>query len=237
MKKIYLIILIILLVGKVYTQDDQTLIIQPGNPTSSGKLYLEHPRGTVTVNGYDGQVVIISAAKNVPIRAIEDNNRVTVISESGDHAVDVEIRLPYSWSLDIVNQADGDVFVNNMSGELVIDNAGGAIYLNNVSGAAVLATLDGLIRARFTDIPSGQPMAFSSMDGTIDLTFPNDLDAIIKLKTEHGQVISDFDLSTDRDLNNHNENQMGWIYANQSGGGSQIVLSTYNGDIILNRSL
>ena len=128
--------------------------------------------------------------------------------------------------------------MNNVHGELVIDNSGGGIYLNNISGTAILSTIEGNIRARFNAVNAGQPMAFSSMDGSIDIMFPEDYGAILKLKSVYGKIVSDFALSQSS-VDNKSLRQEptlhdnGWQFTRFGDGGAQIVMITYNGNIYI----
>ena len=42
-------------------------------------------------------------------------------------------------------------------------------------------------------VDPNKPLSFSSMNGTIDVTLPADFKANVKLRTDHGEIYSDFD--------------------------------------------
>jgi len=70
----------------------------------------------------------------------------------------------------------------------------GSVTLNNVSGSAVAHALNGRLSATFTRVNPQKPMAFSSLNGDIDVTFPADLKANLSLKSERGEIFTDFDV-------------------------------------------
>ncbi|MEI9973395.1 MAG: hypothetical protein WDO73_15935 [Ignavibacteriota bacterium] len=44
-------------------------------------------------------------------------------------------------------------------------------------------------------VDSGKPLAFSTLNGVVDVTFPPDLKADLTVKSTHGPVYSDFDVT------------------------------------------
>jgi hypothetical protein len=47
---------------------------------------------------------------------------------------------------------------------------------------------------KFDKVTPAKPMSFSSLNGDIDVTFPPDIKARLKLKSEQGDIYSDFDI-------------------------------------------
>jgi hypothetical protein len=255
MKKYVLLIFWLLFISSSFAQNEETLLMPVSDPENPLQVELEHRRGSITVDAYDGKIVIIhiqerstrtrgsASEKRIkfPVTATEEDNRIRIIFSPYKNALDVNIQVPWTCDLTVTNQEDGDITVNNLRGELVIDNSGGGIYLNNVSGTAVLSTIEGLIRARFSQVSPGQPMAFSSLDGTIDVRFPKSLDALLKMKSENGQIFSEYDFSPEQIDNDLSKNQPdnaenNWRYVQLNGGGAQILIITYNGDIYLGKN-
>ena len=254
MKNHKILLFSILLYCNIFAQQEKTVIIPLSDTGRPVQINLDHKRGSITVDGYDGTVVVIQVQERInkaghsssgeidelPVHATEQDNTVRITFSSYRHALDVNIRVPRFCNLEITNQKDGNITVNDVNGEQVIDNSGGSIYLNNVTGTAILSTIDGNIRARFSAMSAGQPMAFSSMDGTIDVMFPKDFGAFLKMKSVYGQIVSDYDLAhSDKEeyspgtfLSTLDDN---WQYARLNEGGAQIFLITYNGDIYLRK--
>ena len=251
--KIHILILFCsILIYPLFAQQVEALLIPLGDTQLPVGINLDHKRGSVIVDGYDGTVVIIHAqirmkkppgllsveSDRLPVAATEQDNTIRITSPLSKNAVDVNIRVPRSCNLQITNQEDGDITVNDVSGELVIDNSGGSIYLNNVSGTAILSTIEGNIRARFSTVSAGQPLAFSSMDGTIDVMFPRNYGAFLKMKSVYGQIITDYDLSVNSkekfspEVSSSEQNNT-WKYIRLNDGGAQILFITYNGDIFI----
>jgi DUF4097 and DUF4098 domain-containing protein YvlB len=124
----------------------------------------------------------------------EENNEVRVGTESYARTIDVTISVPTHTSVKLRAVNDGDIVVTGVDGELDVDDVNGSVTLNNVSGSAVAHALNGHLKATFARVTPQKPMAFSSLNGDIDVTFPSDLKANVTIKSDRGDVFSDFDV-------------------------------------------
>ena len=87
-------------------------------------------------------------------------------------------------------------------------------------------------------------MAFSSLNGDIDITFPKDFKADIKVKSDRGEIYTDFDLKEkpskanitkgkgDRG-NTYRVKVEKWIVGSINDGGPEILFKNFNGDVII----
>ena len=85
-------------------------------------------------------------------------------------------------------------------------------------------------------------MAFSSLNGDLDVTFPKSLKANVKLRTDMGEILTDFDMvvSPQKTLVETNENSdtykvklEQWVQGKINGGGAEMLFKTWNGDILI----
>jgi DUF4097 and DUF4098 domain-containing protein YvlB len=167
--------------------------------------------GGITVKAYDGKEIVVEARarnresasdgnpKRIPISTTgltveEENNEVKVNTESYARPVDVTVSVPVHTSLHLRAVNDGDIVVSGLDGEFDIDDVNGSVTLNNISGSAVAHALNGRLVATFSHVNPQKPMAFSSLNGDIDVTFPADLKANVSLRSDRGDIFSDFDV-------------------------------------------
>src|SRR5438105_671975 len=115
------------------------------------------------------------AAMAQPLRAQSDN-KVTVPLSDPSRPVNLRAHL--------VSGVDGEFDINDVNGE---------VDLKNIGGSVVAHALNGHVLVTFNRIDPQKPMAFSSLNGDIDVTFPADLKANVSLRTDNGEVYSDFD--------------------------------------------
>ena len=237
-----------------YEGKDILIDIQAGSMTEK-KARKAYKDGGVNVNvntnvnmekSNSGGMKRINAGNNFDVSAEEKNNRVTVHSDSWKGAITLTIKVPQSEAglkLNTVN--DGDIDVTNVNGEMEISNTNGAIHLTNVSGSVVANTVNGPVVATFKNIDAKAAMAFSTLNGNVDVTFPATFKGNMKLKTDMGEMYTDFDIETDRSqakVNRTNQNGMyrvstdSWIYGKINGGGPEIMMKNMNGNIYIRKA-
>jgi hypothetical protein len=175
----------------------------------------------------------------------EEGNEVTISTQSWRHATDLVIQVPVASSLEIGSTNDGEVVIENVSGEIEVNNSFGPVVLRNVSGTAVIHAVNGDIEASLSRIGE-KPMSFSTMNGDVDVTLPADAKASLKMKTQTGEVYSDFDVVLTRapqKVEDSEKTERGRyrisfesaIYGNINGGGPEITLNTFSGDIYVRK--
>jgi hypothetical protein len=221
--------------------------------------------GSIMVTGYDGKEVVVQATrreeressrggmKRVPITstgltAEEENNEVDIGAQSNQHAVDLTIQVPRRASLHLRTVNDGDITVTGVEGELDVNDINGNVTLKNVSGNAIAHALNGKVLVTFDRINAQKAMAFSSMNGDVDITFPADLKANVSMTSDRGDVFSDFDIQLDQraaptQTPAQGQRQGGrfkvvmdkTVRGKINGGGQEIQFKNFNGNIYIRR--
>jgi hypothetical protein len=178
----------------------------------------------------------------------EEENVVRVNAEEGKRAVDLVIQVPFSTSLQLSCRDDErGVTVDRVDGEIEVETSDGPIILTNVSGPVVADSSDGEIKAVFGKVTPGKPMSFSAMEGDIDITLPFDVKASLKIKTDEGKIFTDFDvqLTPSQQKKEEDERKEGGGYRVSfekvtmgliNGGGVEIQLTTYEGNIYVRKA-
>ena len=182
------------------------------DPSRPARVKVSLVNGGVTVKGYEGKEVVVEARvrnrensrneggpKRLTISSTglsveEENNEVNINTDSYMHPIDVTVSVPVHTSLKLRAVNDGDIVVAGVDGELDVDDINGAVTLNNVSGSVVAHALNGHVYATLTRVDPQKAMAFSSLNGNIDVTFPADLKANVSIRSDQGEVYSDFDV-------------------------------------------
>jgi hypothetical protein len=193
---------------------------------------------------HEGMKLITAALTGLTV--VEENNTVNVSTESMRNSVDLTVQVPYASSLSLKALMGGTISVENVSGEIEVNGGMGAVTLRNVSGSAVVHTMNGDIEATFAKIAPDKPLSFSTMNGDIDVTLPADIKADLKLKSQMGNIYSDFDVSlkqTPQKIENSGIGTKGEyriafdksIYGTINGGGQEISFNTFHGDIFLRK--
>jgi len=193
---------------------------------------------------HEGMKLITSALTGLSVE--EDNNTVTVHTESWKYAIDLTIQVPVSSSLELSAMNDGKVVVENVNGDIEVGGANGSISLRNVAGSVVAHTVNGDIEVVFTRVSADKPLSFSNMNGDIDITLPADVKASVRMKSQQGNIYSDFDVSlktAPAKVEGAEKTEKGQfrisfdkgIYGTINGGGQELTLTTFNGDIFIRK--
>jgi hypothetical protein len=176
----------------------------------------------------------------------EEGNVVSINTQSWKAATDLVIQVPVASSLEIQSSMDGAVVVEGVSGEIDINNINGPVTLTSVSGNTLVHTVNGNITVVLTRVAAGKPLSFSTMSGDIDVTLPADVKANLKMKTEQGEIYSDFDIDMTRQparteaaqKTDQGKFRIAFdksLFGLINGGGQEISFNTFGGDIYIRR--
>ena len=256
----------ILLVGIGEAESDKVTVplTDPSRP-STVKVSLLN--GSITVSAYDGKDVIVEAKaradnetsartggmRRVPMTATglsveEENNQVDIGTQSIQRTVDVTLQVPRLTSLRLKTVNNGDITVTGVEGELDVDDVNGEVTLKNVSGNAVAHALNGRLLVTFNRINPQKAMAFSSLNGDVDVTFPADLKANLSMTSDRGDVFSDFDIQLEtrapiqtattgsREGGRFRVSVDKTVRGKINGGGQEIQFKNFNGNIYIRRA-
>lgn len=266
--KVTLVSLLLLFVIKLSAQE--TVTIPLTNPDKEGFLKMGIINGSITIKGSNTKEVIVKGIKvekaksyysgrktskndvsglkrisnnSLEFSAEEYNNEVYVRS-TPHGTTDFEIEVPKNFSLKISTINKGDIYVENVNGTMDVSNINGKITLKDISGSVSADALNKDIVVNFIKVTPNAPMAFSSMNGDIDITFPKNFKADLKMKSDRGEIFTDFDLKTKTNSSTvtKDENSKGnafrvkvekWIMGSINGGGSEVLFKNFNGDVII----
>ena len=259
------LLLAIVLAGKTQaqTENKQQVTVPLSEPGKPCKVKVEALNGSIKVVGYEGKEVLVEVEAEkrdepvssggmrriggggTEVTAQEDNNVVT-INAGISHILSIYVKVPANASevkASTVN--DGNIVVDNISGQIEINNVNGWIHCENVSGSVVANTVNGDVTVGFKSVNPQAAMAFSTLNGKVDVTFPGDLKAKVKLKAEQGDVFSDFDVAVDKGQTSA-EKPRGdhmykitiddWVYGTINGGGPEIMMKTTNGNVYVRKA-
>lgn len=194
-----------------------------------------------------GMFVIKSTGSGLTL--VEENNQVTVKVpfSSNDQAFDLFIKVPVNTSMKLKGLNNGFIKVKNVKGDLTVNHLNGPITVEGVSGTVLAHGLNGDIKVTFDKVNLDKPMSFSSMNGDIDVTFPASAKFNLKLKTDRGEIYSDFklDMKTSpakKQVNGKDKKSKRFkikfdkaLYGTLNGGGEDVSFKTFNGDIYIRK--
>lgn len=251
--------------------EPEHLTIPLSDPARPARLEVAVLQGSITVvAGKAGEVVLTAVARErdeddgedaepdaahagmrrlrndaLGLEVEEKDNRVSVSTDVFRRATDLRIEVPAASSIEVSTVNDGEVEASGLSGELVLHNTNGGITVRDVTGPVNASTVNGDIQAVFGRTLAAAAMAFSTLNGDVDLTLPGDANVDVLLRSDNGDIYSDFDVVLERkpapadDARKKGKFRVA-VSRDLAGrigtGGPELFLKTFNGDIALRRA-
>ena len=255
---------------RAWGQDSNEQIAVPSSsPDKKGKLEVSQVRGDIIIEAYNGKEVIIQATagkddcdgcdhdhgdkKSAPagmkrissspieLEASENNNRVEIETNSWKKPINLNIKIPANFDLEI-STVHGKVEVAGINGTHEISSVNGPLTLKDMSGSIVSNTVNGTILVNFKSVKENEPMSFVTLNGNVDVTFPASVKARAKMRSDRGEIFTDFDMTMDRskpqvksDDGEYKVSINSWVYGDINGGGPEYTFKNMNGDIIIRK--
>lgn len=194
----------------------------------------ERPKGNVPA----GMKRISSSS--VELSATESDNTVEVETNSWKKGINLVIRVPKGFDLD-VSTVHGEVSVAGVSGTMEVSAVHGPLTFTDVSGSIICNTVHGDVVANFEKVTADEPMSFVTLHGNVDVTFPSSVKATSKMKSDRGEIFTDFEMTVEkarpevksRDNGEYKVSINSWVYGDINGGGPEFTFKNMHGDIII----
>jgi hypothetical protein len=176
----------------------------------------------------------------------ENNNEIVLASGWNNRGLDFTIEMPARANLKLSTLNAGPIVVENIDGDIEVNNQNESITLTNVAGSVVANAHNGRLKVEMTRVSPDKPMAFTTFNGPVEVTLPSTLKANLRLRSDHGEILSDFDIQVRPVSASPSQNVRGpdgriRIEVNQSiqgtvnGGGPEFEFRSFNGNIIVRK--
>ncbi len=243
------------------------------DPSRPGTVKVSLLAGSISVQGYAGKEVVIDAKaregeegpghdrstqaasagmKRIPnlstgLTVEEEANVVSINTGPTFRPVDITLQVPSRTNLTLKTVNEGDIKVEHVQGEIEVNDINGSVTLTQVSGSVVAHALNGEVKASLVSVEPTKPMSFSSLNGDLDVSFPADLKATTSMRTDNGEIFSDFDIKLEttaaQPVTEEARGKGGrfrvkidrTIKGSINGGGPEIQLKTFNGNIYIRK--
>ena len=251
----------------------EKLVIPLSSPDSQGKLEVSQVRGNINVKTYNGNEVIVEAtatendndncgkckekekdksnlpagmkriaSSSIEFSASEKNNKINVETNSWKQPIHLDISVPEKFDLEL-STVHGNIEISGINGSLEISGVNGRLTFNNIAGSIVCNTVNGDITATMEKVTSDEPMSFVTLNGDVDVTLPASVKATAKMKSDRGEIFTDFDMTVDKskpevktqDSGNYKVSINSWVFGAINGGGPEYTFKNMNGDIIIRK--
>jgi hypothetical protein len=155
-----------------------------------------------------------------------------------DVRVDLEAVVPAGTRVRLCTINGGEIVATGSLGEFDVSNVNGRIELAGVRGSGRAHTVNGPVAVTFSEAPR-DASEFTTVNGDVIVTLPRTTAANLRLKTFHGELLTDFD-TEQRPREPQPIRQVGGrlVYGSGGfttvrigGGGPELSFDTLNGDV------
>ncbi|HEY1342219.1 MAG TPA: DUF4097 family beta strand repeat-containing protein [Bryobacteraceae bacterium] len=240
------------------------VVVPPSATTGPREVQASLMHGSIVVKAHSGKEVIVessggaSSTRRTPPAGASGMHRIDLPRNAGldvegnDTTVNIRTRLnvstltvtvPTETTLHLKTM-HGDISVEGVNGEIEVSTLNGQLKLTDVAGSVLAHSQNGPMTVTMTRL-GNKPLSFVSFNGTIDVTLPANAKANLKMRTDHGEIYSDFDMaltsggaSSTRTNSPDGRFRIAFdrtIYATINGGGPEVELRTYNGRILVRK--
>ncbi len=232
-------------------------------------LIVKMMQGGITVRGYDGKDAIVESNTTTSTRGVRrpssvpegmhridnlsgglditEESNILTIHGGMQRSTDIVVQVPSQTSLKLETLNGGTITVENITGEIDAQNLNGPVVITNVSGSVVANSMNGKVTVSLNKVTPNKTMSFSTMNGTIDVTLPADVKANLKMKSDNGDIWTDFDVKVDAShpptVEDTRKNSGGRyhvkvdkaMFGSINGGGPEMQFTTFNGNIVIHK--
>lgn len=199
------------------------------------------PRGRANDSRTPAGMHRIDVPWNSPLQVEESGDTIHVNVSPRAENDTVTMTVPANISLKL-NCTHGAINVDGVRGEIDAESTHGDITLNNVSGTVVANAVHGNLKASMNQVDQSKPLAFTTMNGEIDVALPADVRANVKLRALRGEIWSDFEMKltgsspTQRSGNGRYQIMIDrTMNGTINGGGVEATFYTVNGKITIHK--
>lgn len=194
--------------------EETTSTIKFSDPSKPGTVRINVGRGDLRIRGSDtSEVAVKSEARPVTSKrkdglreistasgfSLSEKDNVISLENSamdwGKRSSDFQLTVPRNTRIIVENSFGGDISCSELVGDVEINSMHGKITLDDVAAGVVVSTMNGEIRANIRELREGKPLSFTSMNGEVQLRLPESVKANVRLRTQNGSVLTDFDES------------------------------------------
>ncbi len=229
-----------------------------GTVARGGAVEIKGINGGITATGVPGGAVEVTAVKKghksdpaqVKVEVVEHAGGVTICAVypdsdgtpnrcapgkgghlgAKDNDVQVEFQVKVPAGVRFIGQTvNGGISASGISADADAQTVNGGVTLE-AGGTARARTVNGGIRARLGRTDWDGALKLSTVNGGIQLTLPEGLNAEVKASTVNGNIDTDFPLAVSGRISHRS------VSGTIGSGGRQLELSTVNGAIALRKA-
>jgi len=147
-----------------------------------------------------------------------------IFGSNNPPVINFKIKVPGNTNPELESM-NGNILVEKINGNTRVGTVNGGINIDKLSGSVDAHTTNGSIKATFNIFDKQNDIQLRTINGSIRIKLPDEVQAFVKASTVNGNIKTDFPLTVKGKI--LKKNVRGLI----NGGGGNIGLSTVNGSV------
>ncbi|HYC49781.1 MAG TPA: DUF4097 family beta strand repeat-containing protein [Gemmatimonadaceae bacterium] len=189
----------------------------------------EYVRFEVKKSGAGEQDVLVCALWGDNANCDETGYRSRTDGRHGNEVVVAfHVRVPAGVKVGAYS-TNGEVRVRDVTAEVDASTTNGSVTVTTSSGPVNASTTNGSVRAIMGNFDMKSDMTFTTTNGSVIVSFADDLNAEVDLRTVNGRFLSDYPVTISGRIDPRR------LRATLGKGGPRLRLSTVNGNVELRR--
>ena len=190
------------------------------NVEPNANFTLDNVNGSVEIIGWDNEQIQVRAV--VKAKNQEDRDRIRVEMSGSSKGVDIEtkyekpgwgnnsgssgqvkyfVKVPKDTSLDQISLVNGSLVIEDVSGRMDIDLVNGSIKAEGLKNNGKFSSVNGSVKVSYDEVDDSlSSIILETVNGSIKLRVPSNIDARVNAETMHGSLKSDFSLPVDKGM-------------------------------------
>jgi Putative adhesin len=149
--------------------------------------------------------------------------------EDNDVEVEFTVQLPKGVNIG-TSTVNGGVSVDGATGKVEASAVNGSVEASTLGGPVEASTVNGDVEVHMQSTSDAQNLDYSTVNGSVTVYLPTQLNADIEMSTVNGSFHSDYPLAVSGRIDPHH------LHATVGNGGPRVHCSTVNGSIDLRKA-
>jgi len=180
---------------------------------------LDNVNGDVDIKAWDKNEIKVTAL--IIANNQEDRDRIQVEMDENGRGVSVEthykkssswgrnnsgsveytVMVPAHARLSSIDLVNGSLSVEGVRGEVDLDLVNGSIVAEGLASDCEINSVNGSIDVSYQSIADGlKDISIDTVNGRVELTLPEQVNADVDIETMHGSIRNDFGLSANKNM-------------------------------------
>jgi hypothetical protein len=155
-----------------------------------------------------------------------------------------DVQVPVGTRVDVSTVNDGQINISGIKGGISASNVNGPIFINELYSCEFVESINGVVKLNFDKAPSSD-CNIETLNGDISLTMPENTGLDVAITPSNGRMTTNFQVDTylippqidhiqENGKNRYRIQQLAGIRL--AGGGPTFAISSFNGDISIQKT-